>query len=220
MPMIGRGHEHRVNVRPLDDALVFVVGVAAFVGAAGLLRRVGLLGLRLGALALGAVHVAHRQHLHLVAAQHDVMVRPHHQPHADQADGDAVARGVLAEHGGRDEGGQGQRRPRRRLLRKSRRLNEWAFIGSILGSMANRQAACQTNLSTASEERRVRVFQEVPEPEVLRDNHPGEDRAGVRTFQHSEKQGRSDVRMCGTLSAASPLQRRNQEGRNSGEPLF
>jgi hypothetical protein len=28
--------------------------------------------------------------------------------------------------------------------------------------------------------------------------HPGEDREGVRTFQHSEKRGRSDVRMCET----------------------
>ena len=40
-----------------------------------------------------------------------------------------------------------------------------------------------------------------------RRQHPGEDREGVRTFQHTEKRGRSDVWMCGTCSSDLPLQR-------------
>ena len=97
--MVGRDHHDSVNVIALDNPLVFVVGVAAFVGADALLGSVSLLRLGFGALPLAPVHVAHREHLHVVAPEHDGVVRAHHQAHADQSHRDAVAGGVRAEYG-------------------------------------------------------------------------------------------------------------------------
>ena len=106
VPVVGRGAEHRVDVRPGTQLAVIVVVVAALVRAAGLLLGIAILDLLLGPLPMPGVHVADGQDLDFREAHEAAHVAAALAAHADEAHGDAVAgrRAAFAAQGrGRDD---------------------------------------------------------------------------------------------------------------------
>jgi hypothetical protein len=105
VPVVGGDDHHRVDIGAGDQLFVFIDREAALV-AAGTFLCVGLFDPALRVLALLLDDVADADDLHVVAAQRVVEVAAHLQAHADADEVDAIARRVLAEDRGRDDGRQ------------------------------------------------------------------------------------------------------------------
>ena len=105
MPVVGGDDHHRVDVGAGDQLFEVIDREAALV-VATVLFGVGLLDPALRVLALFLDDVADADDLHVIAAQRVPEVSAHLQAHADADEVDPVARRVLAEDRGRDDGRQ------------------------------------------------------------------------------------------------------------------
>ena len=111
MPVVGRDHEHRVDVGAFHDPLEFVVSRATFVGSRASGLGVAALHLRLVFLAELPIHIANGEHLHRGVVERPTGVAAHLPAEADQRHVDSFTRGVLAKNTGRNNGRKTNRRP-------------------------------------------------------------------------------------------------------------
>ena len=102
MPVIGRGDEHDVDIGAGDEILILRIDLHALVGAFVLVGGVGFFDAVAGLDGLAAPDVGDREDAAIVPAEEGADVAVANQAVADEADSEAVARGVFAKEGRRE----------------------------------------------------------------------------------------------------------------------